>query len=273
MTLKAVIGFVAFVVVDLSTGSMILSSICLLAANAVFIVAYDIPHTGRLEKVGRLTMENVRPALMLLQNSAYIFVFTFLTTLLVNIPRYFVDAYHSEDDLGLFGIIIMPATMLNLFVQYIIQPKLVSLSERFQGKEYNSFNRTVTKLILTALGFGAIAIAAMWLIGCPVLSFILGEDLFPYRISLTLVVLAGTINTMTMIYSNILNVIRRFKIQLFNYLVATASVFVFAASFVASGSFEGAVLAFLIANAIQAALFVISYQSIFRKFQRTGAPI
>ena len=268
MTLKAAVGFVAFVTVNLLTYDLLLSSFCLLAANAVFIAVYDIPHVRRLEKIGRFSRENFKPVLTLLKVSVYIFAFALFANLMVNIPRYYIDFYFSEDIVGWFGIVIMLATMLNLFVTFVIQPRIVSLSERFAAEEYVSFNRTVTKFILLSLCFGAAAIVVTWLIGVPVLSFIYAKDLSPFRIALTLVVVAGTINTITMIYSNILSVMRKFKVQMVNFLIATASIFVASAVFIATGSVDGAVMAFLIANIIQAALFFVSYQVIIRKVSR-----
>jgi len=268
MTLKAVIGFVAFLAVNLATHNLIVASYCLIAANLIFIAVYDIPRVRRLEKIGLLPFGNLKPTLSLLKASVFIFAFALFANLLVNIPRYFVDIYHNDEALGWFGIVIMLATMLNLFVTFVIQPKIVSLSERFADGEYASFNRTVGKIILISLAFGAIAIAVTWLIGVPVLSFIYTKDLAPFRVALTLVVVAGTINTVTMIYSNILSVMRRFKIQMVNFLIGTASVVAASAVFIATRSVDGAVMAFLIANAIQAVLFFISYQVIFRKVSR-----
>lgn len=267
MTLKAVVGFAAFLAVDIATKDILLASICLLASNALFIAFYDIPHTRRLEKIGWLIYDDMKHSIVLLRTSIYIFLFALLTNLLINIPRYFVDVHHPGD-LGWFGIVIMPATLLNLFVTFVIQPKLVSLSERFAAAEYESFNKTVTKLILVSLGFGVIAILATWLIGCPVLSFIYAVDLYPYRFGLTLVVFAGTINTMTMIYSNILSIMRRFKIQLINYLAAAASIFVAGAFLIENDSVDGAIMAFVIANVVQAVLFFFSYQAVFRQYRR-----
>ena len=267
MTLKAVIGFVAFVIVDLATDDILLSSLCLLAANAVFIAVYDIPHIRGLEKIGGLSKDGMKPVLVLLKASVFIFAFALFASLLVNIPRFFVDVYHPQDN-GWFGIVIMLATMLNLFVTFVIQPKIVQLSERFAAAEYASFNRTVSKFILISLAFGAIATVVTWLIGSPVLSFIYDKDLSPYRVSLTLVVVAGTFNTITMIYSNILSVIRRFKIQLVNFIAATVSIIIASAVFVVTDSVDGAVIAFLIANIIQAALFFITYQVVFRRIRK-----
>jgi len=264
MTIKAVAGFVAFIIVNLVTLDVFLSSLCLLGANLIFMGVFDIPHVRKLEKIGSLFNGTIKPCLILLRASVYIFAFALLANLLVNIPRYFMDVFHSQELLGFFNIVIMPATMMNLFVTFVIQPKLVPLSESFAAAAYTAFNRTVTRLILVSLGFGVIAIIVAWLIGVPVLSLIYGEDISAYRFALTLAVLGGTVNTVTMICSNILSIMRKFKIQLFNYLVATAGVISASLVFISTGSVDGAVYAFLIANAIQAVLFFISYMIIFK---------
>ena len=268
MTIKAVVGFIAFVVVNLATHNVFLASLCLLGANLLFIAVYDIPHVRRLEKIGRLFEGNLKPSLILLRASVYIFAFSLLANLLLNVPRYFMDVFHSAAFLGFFNIVIMPASMMSLFVMFVIQPKLVPLSEHFAAAEYTSFGKTVSRMILISLGFGVIAIAAAWFIGVPVLSFIYNVDLSPFRAALTLAVLAGTINTISMIYSNVLTIMRRFKIQLFNYLVATAGLFAACLTFIEGGSVDGAIRAFLIANAIQAVLFLITYSIIFRRVKK-----
>ena len=264
MTLKAVLGFIAFIAVNLATLNVFLSSLCLLGANLLFIAIFDIPHVRKLEKIGHLFKGTMKPSLILLRASAYIFAFALLANLLVNIPRYFMDVFHTGVPLGFFNIVIMPATMMNLFVTFVIQPKLVPLSETFAAEKYDAFNKTVKKLIFVSLGFGILAIVVAWLVGVPVLSFIYNEDISQFRLGLTLAVLGGTVNTVTMICSNILSIMRRFKIQLFNYLVATAGVIAASLTFIATRSVDGAVYAFLIANAIQAVLFFITYQVVFR---------
>ena len=268
MTLKAVIGFVAFLVINIGTHNVFWASLALLGANLIFIAIFDIPHVNKLEKITGLFSNNLKPSLILLRAAVYIFAFSLLASLLINVPRYFMDTYHTEELLGFFNIVIMPASIMNLFVTFIIQPKLVPLSERFASLEYESFNKTVSKLLILSFGFGIVAIAAAWFLGIPVLSFIYDVDLSPFRISLTIAVVAGTFYTVTMIYSNVLSIMRRFKIQLFNYLVSTAGLFVACIAFIDSGSVGGAIQAFFIANVIQAVLFFITYQVIYRKLKK-----
>jgi len=264
MTLKAVVGFASFTAVNLLTHDVLLSSFCLVAANLLFILCWDIPKMRAREAVGNVLRGNFAPSLLLLRKSAWIFAFALLTTLLVNIPRYFVDIEHPKE-LGAFGIIIMPATLLNLFVTFLIFPKLVSLSETFAAGGYAAFSRSVSKLLIVSIAFGILATAVVWWIGAPVLSFIYDVDLHPYRAAMTLVVAGGTLNTVTMICSNILSVMRRFPPQLFCYLAAVVVAFATSIPLVAAQAVSGGVLSFVIANAAQAAAFFIVYRRVLQR--------
>ena len=264
MTLKAVSGFAAFTAVLLWTHDMLLASLCLIGANLLFILCWDIPKMRAREAVGNVLRGNFAHGLLLLRRSTWIFAFALLTTLLVNIPRYFVDIEHPKE-LGAFGIIIMPATLLNLFVTFLIFPKLVGLSETFATGGYASFSRSVSKLLIVSLAFGILATLVVWLIGAPVLSFIYNVDLYPYRAAMTLVVAGGTLNTITMICSNVLSVMRRFPPQLFCYLAAVIVAFATSIPLVAAQAVSGGVLSFVIANAVQAAAFFIVYRTVLRR--------
>ncbi|MCL1897080.1 MAG: hypothetical protein FWG03_11125, partial [Clostridiales bacterium] len=58
----------------------------------------------------------------------------------------------------------------------------------------------------------------------------------------------------------------------FNYLVAVASVFAAGAAFIPGGSVDGAIMAFVAANAVQAALFLASYQVVYRRLRSESIP-
>ncbi|GHU68716.1 hypothetical protein AGMMS49983_21640 [Clostridia bacterium] len=267
MFMKAVIGFLAFVTADLLTHDVLIASLCLIAANVLFILVWDIPRTLRLEHITGLFKGNLSPSLFLIRNSVFVFVFALLTNLLPNITRYFVDLRLSDEELGAYGLIIMPATMMLLFVGFVIQPKLISLTETFAAKQYESFDRSVGKIIGVTLAFGAFATALIWLIGCPVLSQIAAQDLYPYRLAMTIVVAGGTINSITMICSNILSVMRKFPIQIAACLAGTGTVFPASAALVGAHGISGGVWAFVIAVSVQAAIFFIGYRVILGKLK------
>ena len=268
MFTKAIIGFVAFVIVDVLTQNIILASLCLLIANILFIFVWDIPKVIKVEQITNLFKGNMAQSLFLIRNSGYVFIIAFLIYLLPNIIRNFVDINHSQATVGWYGIIIMPATLLNLFVSFMIQPKLISLSESYAAKKYADFDRTVSKIIIICILFGVVVTFFVWLIGCPVFSFIYEKDLYPYRLALTLVVLGGTINTLMLVCNYILSIMRKFPIQIIGCIFGVVTAIVASLILVAPGvpnAVNGSIWAFLIAVSIQSAFFVIGYKIILKK--------
>ncbi|MDR1797141.1 MAG: hypothetical protein LBR44_06790 [Clostridiales Family XIII bacterium] len=259
LTLKSVCGFALFLAVDIATRDILAASLCLLLANMLFFFVWDLPRMRRLEHVGSVLKGSFAPGLRLMQKTLWVFLFALLPILLSNIPRYFVDRWHGEGSKE-FAYIVMPASLINLFVTVLIFPKLVPLSERFARGEHFSFGKTVTKFFLFSFGFGAVAAFAAWLIGCPVLSFIYHADLAPYRTALTLVVLGATLNAATLICTNILTIMRCFPVQLACYGVGVATAFAASAALVGRYSVTGGIYAFALAYGVQAALFFIAYR-------------
>ncbi len=49
MTIKTVASVVFFVIVDILTGNLILSSLCFVVVNALFLVFFDIPRAKKCE--------------------------------------------------------------------------------------------------------------------------------------------------------------------------------------------------------------------------------
>ena len=78
----------------------------------------------------------------------FTFTLTFLANYLINAPRYAIDDILTNDLQTIFGIIIMPATLMALLGQYIIQPSLIKLSECIKDKKYIEFKSIVKKLII-----------------------------------------------------------------------------------------------------------------------------
>ena len=58
----------------------------------------------------------------------------FLSIFSLNIPRYFLDRYH-QNEIGYFGILAMPITVLALVITFLLQPKIIQLTALFTNKE------------------------------------------------------------------------------------------------------------------------------------------
>ena len=101
----------------------------IILANILIIVFYDIPNTNKIiDKKEKASKQNVK---QIFKTGFYTFAITFLGLYILNASKYAIDNFMSEDIQAIYGIIIMPATVMSLFGQFIIHPFLaLSIVER-----------------------------------------------------------------------------------------------------------------------------------------------
>ena len=127
----------------------------------------------------------------------------------------------SDSFQTIFGIIIMPATMISLCGQYLIGPYINELTDLFDKRKLIQFRKIVRKINIVLLIFGMIALVAAYFLGIPVLNIIYSIQLEDYRIALLVIILGSILYSISNIISGCLTIIGRNKEQLYIYLVTT----------------------------------------------------
>ena len=267
LTYKAILSILLFVTVDLLTHNLLLSAVSLIVANLFFVTLYDIPKMRifensnvRIKKYKAIGIE----ALSVMRRSLPVFAVTFLAMFSLNIPRYFLDLYHTNE-IGFFGIIVMPITLISLAISFLIQPNVVHLSKLYESRQYKKFDRIVTWLILAALIVGFVATVVAYFIGIPVLNFVFGLNFDVHRFALIVVVMGASINAVVAIYMTIMVIMRRFKAPFYIFLSTNASLVVLSLFYIKEHGLVGSVILFSGINAVQAILFTIYYKLSLRK--------
>ena len=196
---------------------------------------------------------------MIMRRCAPVFLTTFLTMFSLNIPRYFLDTFHTHE-IAYFGIMAMPITLLSLFITFIIQPNIVQLSELYHQQKRLEFHALVSKIILIVLGISALTLIATWLVGAPLLTLIFNARITDYRTELLIMVVGAVANALVSIYINILTVLREFKGQFYILLLSNIVLTVVSYGVVQHYAMLGSVLCFMVAGIIQAALLAVVYR-------------
>lgn len=213
LMMKSVIGFGAFVAVNNLTGDLLLSSAALLLVNLIGMAFFDLPWVRRVGERPRRLLKlrpHLRESLMIMRRTAPVFVVIFLTMFSLNIPRYFLDKYHP-DQIGYFGIMAMPITLLGLLVSFIIQPNIVELSNLYNQGKIKQFTRIVYRMLAATLLLGLVAVGATYAVGVEVLNIVFSIQLAPFKWELIVMVIGAVATALLSIYINILIVMRRFK--------------------------------------------------------------
>lgn len=262
LTMKAMLGFAAFMAVDIVTKNVIYGTLAILLINMLIIFLYDILWVRRVETISiskKLCKEYITQAVVIMKRTSAVFVVVFLTMFSLNIPRYFLDKSHP-DQIGYFGIMAMPITLLGLFISFIIQPNVVNLSELLAKGKLKEFARIVGKINHITFGMGVFSVVLSYLIGVWVLNAIFGININSFRLDLTIMVIGAAANAFVSIYVNLLIIMRRFKGQFYTLLLTDILAVVVSMCLIERLAMLGSVLVFMLISFLQLALLLVIYK-------------
>ena len=258
LTMKSVFGFIIFAIVDILTKNIVYGALSIFIVNIAVVIFYDIPWMKHVESVG-LTKKNIMQAGKIMKKTAEVFVVVFLTMFSLNIPRYFLDKYHY-DQIGYFGIMAMPITLLTLFISFVLQPNVVNLSELLKEKKVKEFTKIVSKIDFITFTLGILFVVSSYLIGVWALNTVFGIDINNFRIDLTIMVIGAVANAFVSIYVNLLIILRRFKGQFYTLLVTNILAVVLSVYLIDRLAMLGSVLVFMIISFLQAIILLFIYK-------------
>lgn len=258
LTIKSVFSFMIFAIVDILTKNIVYGALSIFIVNIVVVIFYDIPWMKHVESVG-LTKKNIMQAGKIMKKTAEVFVVVFLTMFSLNIPRYFLDKYHY-DQIGYFGIMAMPITLLTLFISFVLQPNVVNLSELLKKKKIKEFTKIVSKIDFITFTLGILFVVSSYLIGVWALNTVFGIDINNFRIDLTIMVIGAVANAFVSIYVNLLIILRRFKGQFYTLLVTNILAVILSIYLIDRLAMLGSVLVFMIISFLQAIILLFIYK-------------
>ena len=262
LTMKAMLGFAAFMAVDIVTKNVIYGTLAILLVNVLIIFLYDILWVQRVEVINvskKLCKEYIAQAVAIMKHTSAVFVVMFLTMFSLNIPRYFLDKSHP-DQIGYFGIMAMPITLLGLFISFIIQPNVVNLSELLAKGKLKEFARIVSKINHITFGIGVLSVVLSYLVGVWVLNTIFGININNFQLDLTIMVIGAAVNAFVSIYVNLLIIMRRFKGQFYTLLLTDILAVAVSMCLIERLAMLGSVLVFMLISFLQLALLLVIYK-------------
>lgn len=261
--IKSIISLIAFLVIDIMAKNVILASLMIVLANLIVIILYDVKNV--LKVINKEEKVEIKNALRIFKTGFFVFAISFLGIYIMNAPKYAIDDYLNENLQAIYGIIVMPATVVGLFGQFIIHPYLNRVVELYNKNKIKDIINIVKKLVLIIAVLGGICIIGAYLLGIPVLQLIYGIQLAEYKINLVVIILASTLSVIGVIYSSILTTIRKTVVQFIIYCIVTVLAII--SSYLLTKSFEinGATAAYFIIMAAQFILYFICTNIILTK--------
>lgn len=264
MFIKAIGGLALFALIDLLTNSIIFAIFGLLLINTL-IMLLDIRKYTTISKTKiKLNSSSIKRVLF---ETFSIFSFTVLGNLLCNMQKYVMTYEISNELQTIFGIIIMPATILSLVGSYLLNPYITKLNSLIKSKNYLDFDKLKNKIIIYLTSFGLFALIVCYFIGIPVLNIIYNIELAPYKNQLLIVVGAAVFMTIINIISGCLTLLNINKKQLYVFTILTIISLGTSIAFINAKGINGAVIAYLVTYLIGIALYAILYRKEFKKIK------
>lgn len=255
LTVKSIGGTLLFLLSDLTTHSLLLSISALIVINLILFIFYDLRAYHKISK--SLIRFDVKNISKILKSCFPVFLFTALAIYLANCQKYILTYYGSNEIQTIFGILVMPATMISLIGSYLVNPFVNGLNNLHLQKNYKRFTNMILKIMCGLLLCGFVGLVLCWFIGIPILNFIYQMTLDTYKIQLMLVIVASIFYALVLLMSGFLTVLKENRRQPILYIIAATIATITSFIMIPTQGISGAVFSFLAAGIVLAFLYAI----------------
>lgn len=264
LSLKGFVGIASFLVVDLITRDLRWACFSVIIVNLIVLVLYDYILIARklISKDSKVNLKNV---IAILKSEFFVFVNSFAGIYILNAPKYAIDSYLTEDIQAIYGYIMMPATVMTLFTQFIVMPFLGKLKDLYESKQLKEIENITFKIKLVVIAFGGFAVLAAFLLGPEFLGLVYGLDLRAYRMNLCVIIGSYIFYAISYINLVTLTTIRHTFIQFVIYIISMIIAFIGANVLVSNFGINGATFSCTTTLALQFIMYTIATKVIMYK--------
>lgn len=192
----------------------------------------------------------------------------FLSFYLINEPKYAIDAAMDETAQACYNFIAMPVFVIQLLNMFIYQPMLVRMTRSWEDGNRKNFLGYFGRIAGILLATAVPILAAAWLLGIPVLSWLYATDLSAYRMDLVLILIGGIFLAFNGFYCAVLTITRAQNRIPAAYLAAAVITIFLTPWMVRRDGIRGAVLAFIFVMALVTAMLSLVFLRTLRKAGR-----
>ena len=264
LVLKSVLGVLIFFIVDLFTKNLIFSCVALCLNSLVFILFYDVLQSKKYLLSKDANLENV---IRLFRIGLSVFAFSFLAVYIVNIQKYIIDSLLQNYYQTVFGIIVMPGTIMSLCGQYIMAPLLNDVAKHYNQKRFDMFKNILLKIIRLLLLLGIVVEIAAFFLGIPVLNIVYAINLNEYQYDLMFIIFGAILYAIAGILSTALITMRKNNMQLLIYLISSVIGFCVSYLLINSIGIHGATLGYCFTMFIHWGLYVVYFLYEYKKLK------
>lgn len=186
-----------------------------------------------------------------------LFVGTFLSLLLYNIPKYAMANVMSDEYQTYYSILFMPSFVITLMCEFVFKPMITTIAQLWWEDDVRGFTLYVLRILGIVFGCCAAIVVGGHLLGRTLLELIYGVDLSPYKLHFIVLLVGGGICSGVYMIYNILIAIRKGGCIIVVYAIAAALTILPARWMVESWGIMGAALNYLYSCLILFVIFTV----------------
>lgn len=195
------------------------------------------------------------------------FVGTFLSLLLYNVPKYAMASVMSDEYQTYYSILFMPSFVISLMCEFVFKPMITTIAELWWEKKVKKFILYVLRILGIILVCSAAIVVAGHLLGRTLLELVYGVALSPYKLHFIVLLVGGGISAEVYMLYNILIAIRKGNCLLAVYGITAVLTILPARKMVQTWGVMGAALNYLLSCSLLFVMFasILIYVVIRRK--------
>lgn len=261
---KSLIGIIIFLAIDIFTKNIVLSCLGLVINSLIFVLLYDVKRSLTLMSNAKIDYSNV---FKLFKIGFSVFAFSFLAVYIVNVPKYVIDILLTDAFQTIFGIIIMPGTVMSLCGQYIMAPLLINIVGFYNRQEYKEFKNIVMKIVKILILLGVVVEIGAAILGIPVLSLVYAIDLSNYKLDLLLIIFGAILYAVAGVFSTALITMRKNNMQLVIYTIDSIFGAIICYILISNFGIHGATYGYLLTMTLHCILYIIYFIYEYKRLQ------
>lgn len=235
--------------------NLILSIILAMLYSTLELILFDVQ---LIKKISCVNVQfRIEKIISLIKNCFPLFISSFLTTFIVNVPKNAIELYFDASVQTYYNIILMPSYIINLFCMFIFVPLYTSIANTWLNSTKDKFINIVVKLFIFDIILSIFVFVGCYLLGIPLLELVYGVELQSVKSSFLILIIAGCFTSMNSILSYIFTVVRKQKFMIYIYVIAMVLSQIMVKSLTLKYGILGASLDYLLGIASITILFVI----------------
>lgn len=240
MVIRVLSSLVMFFIADMITKNVIISCVALVATNLILFLIWDVRILSKLQKIeikfNKLHIKEI------LAECFPLAISTCLSLYIINATKYAIDNFGDYTMQTYFNVIYMPTFVINLVSAFVIKPFLKPFGDLWNNREYFKFIKSIICIILILAGATVCIDIACALFGVPLLSFIYGIEITPFKMEMILLVVSGFFYASSTVILYALSTIRKQKLTTVAYIITAIITLIVSNICVSKWQMKGAIL-------------------------------